>query len=97
MVGTNAVVAFFPLRRSRARRNAGTVRTIMGLRDIWARSFGDGRQLALNLAGGEADHIKTDASSPSGVDDRRRPMRARIRRRANRNGKTHGAVHSIHD
>ena len=34
MVGTSAMVAFFALMRSRARRNAGTVRTIMGLRDI---------------------------------------------------------------
>jgi hypothetical protein len=41
MVGTNAVVALFALMLSRARRNAGTVRTIMGVRDIWARSFAD--------------------------------------------------------
>src|ERR1700738_1189902 len=31
MVGTSAVVAFFALKLSRARRNAGTVRTIMGV------------------------------------------------------------------
>src|ERR1700730_5904420 len=40
MVGTSAVVAFFARRLSRARRNAGTERTIMGLRDIWVRSLG---------------------------------------------------------
>ena len=34
MVGTSAIVAFFARRPSRARRNAGTVRTIMGLRGI---------------------------------------------------------------
>src|ERR1700687_6152364 len=43
MVGTSAVVAFFALMLSRARRNAGTVRTIMGLRDLWARSIGSRR------------------------------------------------------
>src|ERR1700676_5419962 len=47
MVGTSAVVAFFARRLSRARRNAGIVRTIMGLRDIWARSLGSGRLPAL--------------------------------------------------
>src|ERR1700738_4889419 len=43
LVGLSAVVAFFALLLSRARRNAGTVRTIMGLRDIWARSMGSRR------------------------------------------------------
>ena len=40
MVGTSAIVAFFARRLSRARRNAGSVRTIMGLRGIWAQSLG---------------------------------------------------------
>jgi len=39
MVGTNATVAFLARRLSMARRKAGTVRTIMGLRGIWARSL----------------------------------------------------------
>ena len=40
MVGTSAVVAFLTPKLSRARRNAGTVRTIMGLCDIRTQSFG---------------------------------------------------------
>src|SRR5258707_14414394 len=38
MVGTSATVAFRERRPSSARRNAGTVRTTMGFRDIGARS-----------------------------------------------------------
>src|SRR5262245_974654 len=40
MVGTNAVIAFLPRKASTARRKAGTVRTTMGLRDIWIQSLG---------------------------------------------------------
>ena len=47
-VCTSAVVAFFARSPSRARRNAGIVRTIMGPADIRARS------LRLNPGGGEA-------------------------------------------
>src|SRR5271168_3236623 len=44
MVGTSATVAcFLPRKLLTARRNAGTVRTIMGPGDISARSFGAGR------------------------------------------------------
>jgi hypothetical protein len=49
MVGTSAIVAFFALMLSRARRNAGTVRTIMGLCDIWTRSVWSGRRQRLTL------------------------------------------------
>ena len=39
MVGTNATAAFRVRKASTARRKAGTVRTTMGLRDIWPRSL----------------------------------------------------------
>src|SRR6516164_9028435 len=40
MVGTRAIVAFLARKVSTARRKTGTVRAIMGLRDIWTQSFG---------------------------------------------------------
>jgi hypothetical protein len=49
MVGTSAMVALFKRRLSSARRNAGTVRTIMGLRGIWTRSVRSGRRRLLTL------------------------------------------------
>src|SRR5579863_5424321 len=49
MVGTSAIVAFFTLRPSSARRSAGIVLTIWGLGDIGARSAGFGRQRNLTL------------------------------------------------
>src|SRR5260370_10335380 len=52
MVGTSAVVLFFALMLSRARRNAGTVRTIIGLRDIWTRSVWSRRRRLLTLRRG---------------------------------------------
>jgi hypothetical protein len=39
MVGTSATAAFRVRKASTARRKAGTVRTTMGLRDIWPRSL----------------------------------------------------------
>jgi hypothetical protein len=45
------MVAFLTRRLSRARRNAGTVRTMMGLRDIRARSVRSRRHLALTVGG----------------------------------------------
>src|SRR5438477_263888 len=64
MVGTSAVVAVFALRRSRARRNAGTVRTIMGLRDIWARS--DLRETAELAVGRRPYQGRCLAAKPAG-------------------------------
>jgi hypothetical protein len=64
MVGTSAMVAFLARRPSRARRNAGIVRTIMGLRGIRARSMGSGGQAALTVGRGRHP-IKADAASPS--------------------------------
>src|SRR3984893_8319482 len=52
MVGTSAVVAFFARRLSTARRNAGTERTIMGLRDIWVRSLGVSEAAGAGLGAG---------------------------------------------
>src|SRR5665811_2142057 len=77
MVGTSATVAFLTRRPSRARRNAGTVRTIMGLRGIRARFVGSCRQVALTVGRGRHP-IKADAASPS---------RVLIRKRLNRSGK----------
>jgi hypothetical protein len=44
MVGTSAIVAFLARKASTARRKTGTVRAIMGLRDIWTQSFGRARR-----------------------------------------------------
>ncbi|HWX07950.1 MAG TPA: hypothetical protein VN065_19140 [Bradyrhizobium sp.] len=59
MVGTNATVAFLLRRLSMARRKAGTVRTIMGLRGIWARS------LWVNSCGREAAGADLVAGMPT--------------------------------
>jgi hypothetical protein len=55
MVGTSAVIAFFALILSRARRSAGTVRTIIGFRDIWARSQWGREATGAELFGGMPD------------------------------------------
>src|SRR5450432_1841860 len=52
MVGTSAVVLSLALMLSRARRNAGTVQTIIGLRDIWTRSVWSRRRRPLTLRRG---------------------------------------------
>ena len=68
MVGTSAVVAFLARRPSRARRNAGIVRTIMGLRDIWTRSLGGQGAAGSDLAAG-----KPTLSRPMRAPPSRRP------------------------
>src|SRR3954454_8505418 len=63
MVGTSATAAFRARKASTARRKAGTVRTTMGLRDIWTRSLAvsDGvRGRAAGSLGGRADLIRRE-------------------------------------
>jgi hypothetical protein len=68
MVGTSAIAAFLTRKPSRARRKAGTVRTTMGLRDIWLHLFAVffGTLLALRMGRGRltkpADHIRQGQS-----------------------------------
>ena len=76
MVGTSAVVAFLARKASTARRSAGTVRTTMGLRDIWVRSLlvpggmlGERGDLGLASCGRCGDLTKARPSPP------RRPAR----------------------
>src|SRR5260370_14179588 len=75
MVGTSAVVLFFALMLSRARRNAGTVRTIIGLRDIWTRSVWSRRRRLLTLRRG----LRPYQSQPVGAN----PAVASLRHTAN--------------
>src|SRR5258707_768125 len=93
MVGTSAVVAFFALRLSRARRNAGTVRTIMGLRDIWARSLGSGRLRGLRR-GRRPYQDRRLAAKPARADYR--STLTSIRQKMCTESQTRRAAHAIH-
>ena len=64
MVGTSATVAFLARSPSTARRNAGTVRAIMGVRGIRNQSVGDGGS-GVRRARAESDIIKPVAPPPS--------------------------------
>ena len=68
MVGTSAIVACLARSLSTARRNAGTVRTIVGLGDIWLnlfQCFGKAR-VCRTWGESDADLSKVATWPPSG-------------------------------
>jgi hypothetical protein len=76
MVGTSAVGAFLARKLSTARRSAGTVRTIKGLRDIWTRSLETGKAASADGPAGSRPY-QARWSNAKRVIGGRLPLKAR--------------------